>query len=191
MTVSDVSICNFGLAKLGELPFITNLDDGSKASSLLKVLYEPTRDSLLRAYLWKFARKRVVLAPLTAEPPFDGGNYFQLPDDCIRVIEPGDNYKHCYGRWLREGDRLIANTESLELIYTARITDASKYDPCFNEAFSAKLAYHVAMPLTLDKDLKVMMDKEFRQEIVKAAFVGATEKDSDSFLADYFLQAHS
>lgn len=172
------------------MPFIASIDEATKASNLLNVFFNPVRDSLLREYLWKFARKRLVLAPLSSGPTFDGGNYFQIPEDCLRVVSPGDTYKQSYGRWFVEGDKIVANTDTFNLVYISQVTDTSLFDPCFVQAFAAKLAYEIAMPLTQDQGLKNQLDKEFKGAIIKAAFVGATEQDSDKFLAETFIQAH-
>ena len=188
---SQVEICNLALAKLGHMQFITSMGEASKAANLLNIFYNPGRDSLIREFLWKFARKRVQLAPLSASPLFDGGSYFQIPTDCLRVVSPGDTYRQQYGRWFVEGDKIVADTSSLNLVYLQRIEDPNLFDPVFVQAFAAKLAYELAMPLAQSQSLKDQMNNEYKSMIVKAAFVGATEQDSDVFLAETFLQAHS
>jgi len=187
---SQVEICNLALAKLGHMPFIVNIGENSKAANLFSVFWEPVRDSLLREYLWKFARKREVLAPLVTEPEFDGGNYFQLPSDCLRVIGPGDTYKMSYGRWFVEQDKIVADTDTFNLVYIRKVTDTALFDPCFVQAMAAKLAYEIAMPLAQSQSLKDQMMQEYKTAVIKAAFVGATEQDSDKFLAETFIQVH-
>lgn len=188
---SQVEICNLALAKLGQLPFITSLTEASKSANLFNVFYNPVRDSLIREYLWKFARKRVQLTPLTETPPFDGGNYFQIPTDCLRVVSPGDSYRQQYGRWFVEGDKILADTTTLNLVYLQRVQDPTLFDPIFVQAFAAKLAYEMAMPIAQSQGLKDAMGAEFQRMVVKAAFVGATEQDSEVFLAESFLRAHT
>lgn len=188
---SQVEICNLALAKLGHMPFITSITESSKAANLLNIFYNPVRDSLIRQFLWKFARELVQLAPLTETPPFDSGTYFQLPTDCLRVVGPGESYRYDYGRWFVRGDKIVADTDMFNLVYLKKITDPNLFDPIFVEAFAAKLAYELAMPLAQSQSLKDQMLQEHNKMIVKAAFVGATEQDSEQFLAETFLQAHS
>ena len=183
---SQVEICNLALAKLGHMPFITSIDENSKAANILKVLYNPVRDSLLREYLWKFARKRATLAPLVSTPAFDGGSYFQKPTDCLRIVGTNEDYRYGYGRWLVEGDKIIANTTALSIVYIYRVDDENLFDPCFVQAFAAKLAYELAMPLSQSASLKEAMGEEFKSAVIKAAFASATEQDSDKF-----IQAHT
>jgi len=190
MSISKVGICQLAQAKVGHANFITDLDEVSKDANLLKVFYDPIRQSLLRQYLWRFAKARVVLAPLTTEVPFDGGSYFQIPSDCLRVVTTDESYRYGYGRWIVEGDRIIADTDTLNLIYIADITDTGMFDAVFTEAFATKLAECLAMPLAMSQSLKDQLSKEYKQLLVKAAFVGATERDSESFLAEKFIQVH-
>ncbi len=187
---SQVEICNLALAKLGHMPFIANIGENSKAANLFSVFWEPVRDSLLREYLWKFARARATLAPLVTEPEFDGGNYFQIPSDSLRIVSPSNTYKYGYGRWFVEGDKIVADTDAFQIVYIKRVTDTSLFDPCFVQAMAAKLAYELAMPLAQSQSLKDQMAQEFKTAVIKAAFVGATEQDSDKFLAETFIQVH-
>lgn len=188
---SQVEICNLALAKLGHMQFITSINEASKAANLLNIFYAPARDSIIRQFLWKFARKRVQLAPLSSGPIFDGGSYFQIPSDCLRVVGPGDTYRYNYGRWFVEGDKIVADTTTLNLVYLQRVEDPNLFDPVFVDAFATKLAFELAMPLAQSQSLKDQMNNEYKAMIVKAAFVGATEQDSDVFLAETFIQAHS
>jgi hypothetical protein len=190
MSISQVAICQLAQAKVGHTNFITDLGEASKDAILLNVLYEPLRQSILRQYLWRFARKRAILAPITDTVPFDGGNYFQMPSDCLRAVGTGDSYAQGYGRWIVEGNRIIADTDTLELIYVGDIRDTALFDPIFTEVFAIKLADNLAVPLAQSQSLKDQLYKEFRQLIVKAAFVGATERSAEQFLAEKFIQVH-
>lgn len=188
--MSEVSICNLTLAKIGDDGFITDISENSKAANLFRVFYEPTRDSVLRQYLWRFARKRQILAPLVDTPAFDGGSYFQIPTDCLRVVGTDLDYNYGYGRWVVEGDRIVADTDALNLVYIKRITDTALFDAIFVDALTSRLGDLMSMPLAKSQSLKDQMQKEFKELVVKAAFVGATEIDSQQFVAEAFIQVH-
>lgn len=191
MTQSVVQICNMALAKLGSDSFITSLDDGTKAARHLSIFYEPIRDSLLRSHLWRFARKKYELAPLVEEPAFDGGYYFQMPTDCLRVIVPNDDYFESYGRWYVEGDKILADTDVLQIVGIERVTDTSKFDAIFTEALATKLAHELCMPLAQSESLKNILKQDARELVIRAAHVGATEQDSSKFISEVLIGAHS
>lgn len=188
---SKIEICNLALAKVGSDSFITSIDDGTKSARHLKIFYEPSRDSLLRSHLWRFARKRAVLAPDATQPFFDGGYYFTPPVDCLRVIGTDLDYASSYGRWHVEGNKIIADTDVLNLVYLYRVEDETLFDPIFVEAFATKLAHDMAMPLSQSSVTKQVMKDEMREVIIRAAHAGATEQDSSTFISEVFIKNHN
>lgn len=189
MSYGRVEICNYTLAKLGHEDFITDFEENSKAARYFRKLYNITRDSLLRRYLWRFAVKRVILSPLVGEPAFDGGKYFQLPTDCLRVI--GVDEASFYGRlsWRTEGDKILAHTDTLKIVYISRVEDESLFDSIFVECFTDKLASDIAIGLTQSYELRDAMQAAFMKNVVMAAHVGATEQDSQKIISETFLEA--
>src|SRR3546814_6931193 len=83
---SVVSICNRALTLLGQKT-ITSLEDNSQAARLCVESYGPTRDAVLRDHPWNCAIARADLAALSEAPAFEFGRQFQLPPDCLRVLE--------------------------------------------------------------------------------------------------------
>lgn len=191
MTQSVVQICNLALAKLGSDSFITSLDDDTKSARHFSIFYEPIRDSLIRSHLWRFARKRYQLAPLVERPSFDGGYYFQIPVDCLRVVTPDDEYFETYGRWFVEGDKILADTNLLQIVGLQRITDPSRFDAVFTEALATRLAHELCIPLAQSESLKKSLKDDARELIIRAAHVGATEQDSSRFISEVLIGAHA
>lgn len=191
MANSVVQICNMALAKVGSESFITSLGDDTKAARYLSIFYEPIRDSLLRSHLWRFARKQYQLAPLVTEPLFDGGYYFQMPTDCLRVVVPDEDYFYGYGRWSVEGDKILADTNVLNIVGLQRVTDPNLFDPIFSEALATRLAHELCIPLTNSETLKNALKADARELILRAAHVGATEQDSSKFISEVLIMAHN
>lgn len=191
MTIDAVQICNIALAKIGSDSFITSLADDTKSARHCSIFYEPIRDSLLRSHLWRFARKQYQLAPLVITPLFDGGYYFQKPIDCLRVIQPDEDYFGMYGRWSIEGDKILADTSVLNIVGIQQVTDENLFDSIFVEAFSTKLAHELCLPLAQSESLKGALKQDMREIIIRAAHVGATEQDSQKFISETLIMAHS
>ena len=191
MTIDAAQICNIALAKIGSDSFITSFTDDTKSARHCSIFYEPIRDSLLRAHLWRFARKQYQLSPLVITPLFDGGYYFQKPVDCLRVIQPDENYFSMYGRWSIEGDKILADTSVLNIVGIQQVTDENLFDSIFVEAFSTKLAHELCLPLAQSESLKNALKQDMREIIIRAAHVGATEQDSQKFISETLIMAHS
>lgn len=188
MVTSEVEIANLALAKMGHEGFIIDLDENSKGAKYMNVFYEPMRDELLRSHLWRFARKRAVLAPLTDTDEFNEGySYFQYPDDCLRIVGTDKEYFQSYMPWSREGNRILAKTNVLKIVYLKRVTNVSEMDPSFIDAFATRLAFEGVMPIMKDSSLKEQLKKDLRESLIRAAHASATEQDGEKFISEAFL----
>lgn len=189
MVTSEVEIANLALAKMGHEGFITSLTENSKGAKYMNVFYEPMRDELLRSHLWRFARKRAVLAPLTIEEEFGTGyKYFQYPDDCIRIVGTDKSYFQSGEPWDREGNKILANTSTLKLVYLKRVTNVAEMDPSFVDTFATRLAFESVMPIMKDSSLKEQLKKDLRESLVRAAHASAVEQDGERFIAEVYLE---
>lgn len=187
MASSPVEICNLALAKMGHEGFITSLSEDSKGAKYMNAFYAPMRDELIRSHLWRFARKSVTLAPLVETPPFDGAYYFQYPDDCLRIVGTDQSYLFSGDKWAREGDKIIANTNVLNLVYLYRVETVSYMDASFVDALACRLAFEGCMPIMKDSGLKEQLRREARDALVRAAHASATEQDGQKFISEAFI----
>lgn len=189
MSLSEIQICNMALAKMGSDSFITSFDDGTKAARLLSIFYQPIRDSLLRSHLWRFARQQYQLAQLSDGPLFDGGYYFQIPVDCLRIVTPDEDYFNSYGRWSVEGNKIVADCEVLNVVGIKQITDTALFDPIFTEALATRIAHELCIPLAGSESMKNAIKQDMRELIIRAAHIGATEQDSQKFISEVLIGA--
>ena len=141
---SEVSICSGALVKLGLQPIISLADANAQARACNQV-YATQRDALLRMHPWKFATRYVTLTPDVDAPPFDFDYQFTLPSDYLKLQhESADPYY----QWRLVGNKIFANDNVFELVYTARVTDPTQFDSLFVEALEDKIAMILALPLT-------------------------------------------
>lgn len=90
---SEVDIVNRSLASIGSQSQVSSINpsDGSAEANAAALLYYPTRDSLLRACDWNFARKQVGLTQLksaydtTPTLPVPWLYEYAYPSDCLDV----------------------------------------------------------------------------------------------------------
>lgn len=143
MAASKISICNKALIELGESP-ITALTDNNKAARTLDAVYDIVLLTALRSHRWNFAVKRVALAELSAIPVYGFTKQYQLPSDCLRVLEI-DTLTAVYKI---EGRALLTDSGTVYLKYVAKIDDPTQYDAAFVDYLSLKLASDIAMTLT-------------------------------------------
>ncbi len=102
--ITDVSICNSALIKLGA-ERINTLDDDSKTARACKEQYPKVRDDMLRSHKWNFAIGRQSLAKsATFIPVFRFESAFPYPANVLRVLKLDVNE----GRQLGERDWSVA-----------------------------------------------------------------------------------
>ncbi len=162
---SAVAICNLALGWLGE-NIIISIDDPTRAAQLCKANFELLRDAVLEEGEWTFALTQAgPLAPVIPDPgtTFGPGNLFTLPEDCLRVIRcldgsdigsissvfvEGGGFPQSRLRWRREGRRIRAEVSALYVEYMARVENTELFSPGFAQAFAARLAAELAVPIT-------------------------------------------
>lgn len=173
MTVSAVAICNQALARVAQGP-IVNLDDGDRLSRLCKLHYAPKRDALLRDYRWKFAIARASLPASTTAPASGWAKAYTLPVDCLRVLSAGDMDPEfdpsVSDTWDREGDAIVTDMAApLDIRYIRRVTDETRFDATFVDAFALYLAMYLSPSVKeLDGNLTLSLRQEFDYVLSRA-----------------------
>lgn len=184
MATSVVDICNNALIRIGSKT-ITSLSDGDKVANACNAIYEQTRDWLLRQHLWNFAITRIQLASESPNPSFGFDYSYPLPSDFIRVkelFESVEGYKI-------EQNKLLTNESALKLVYVARITDVSKFDPLFTEALILSIALRLSYILIGSNSREQSLKEELQKTLFVAKQVDGQDDTPDSFVADTFLQS--
>lgn len=178
MAGSEVEIAKRALDLLGAQP-ITALDDGSVAGRLCARNYAPARDAVLRDYPWNDAQARAVLAADVQPPAWGFAFAYTLPTDCLRVIEIEGELRHG-GRWRVEGGKLLTDTAGpLRIRYTRRLTDPAAIGPLLADAIAARLAAHIAFPITNSASQAEQMRVLAEQMIRRARHIDAIEQSQD------------
>ncbi len=120
MASSPVQICNAALLKLGA-ERINSLTENNKRARLCNERYDSLRKEVLRAHPWNFAIRRADIPKLTTKPEYEYAAEYQLPNDCLRVLETeadksnpsGDILGPSTTKFKIEGRKLLTNASSL------------------------------------------------------------------------------
>jgi hypothetical protein len=130
----EVQICNLALLRVGVTSTIAALSEVSTEANACRVFFEQVRDAVLRDFPWGFATKRAALGLLAEAAPTNWAYAYQLPSDCLLVrglVCPGARSLRADQRIPYEvnGRKLFTDMPEAELLYTARVTDTSVFDP--------------------------------------------------------------
>lgn len=156
---SNVQIAKLALQHIGDRWDITSLADASAEAEQVNLIFNDTRDALLRAHPWVFAKAYTSPAALTGTVPGNWDYMYTYMTDCLRVqgiVDPTKKnltIKFEVARNAAGVKVILTNHQDPEFIYTQAITDPTEFDAEFILAFSYMLASRLAMPLAGDPEL--------------------------------------
>jgi hypothetical protein len=150
----EAGVCNMALLRIGQLVQISALTDNTPYARACKVLWDTSRDAVLQAKWWTFARSGTLAQiPDGGRGPFSYG--YTLPADYIaaRYIEtgalaPGEDEDIPFELELNAAGTarvLLCNESTVELVYTAQIAAMGLWDAMAKDALAMKIAADLAM----------------------------------------------
>ena len=136
---STIDIVNRALVLLGARE-IMSLTQASTEATVASNCLPLARDYVLRAYPWSSLKKRAELVELSTKPINGFQHQFQLPNNCLRVIELHSPSAHKVGFWEIEGRKLLCDVSPVSIVYLA--DDVAEED--FNTQLINALVYRLA-----------------------------------------------
>lgn len=159
MPESKVSICNLALSHIGIGQGIFNVDtDPSPEAAACRLLWNISREMLLRDFTWSFARRFAILALVEQSPNKRWEYSYREPSDCLyvrRLLAEGSIREEIdvslieYERAADSvGPLIYTDFADAEIEYTADITDPTFFPSDFTMALSLLIAHQIAPRLT-------------------------------------------
>jgi hypothetical protein len=193
---SQVEIANRALTKLGAARIISFGDDNKQARAV-QSMFAIVRDAELRAHIWSFSLKRASLAALTSTPDWGFEYEYELPSDCLRLIQVNDFYQgpsmddyrnQSTAEYILEGNKILTDYAApLKIRYIKREEDTAQWDATFVEAFACRLAAEMAEDLTQSNQKKDAAWKEYQQALSLAIRSGAVEQQPQDMPDDSWM----
>lgn len=186
MPVTQVSICNSALVKVGA-DLISSISQDTRSANLLNALWDQVRDSVLRAHPWNFAIKRATLAPTANTPEFEYTYEFDVPSDCLRVLDIYSEVSPGSIEFVVENSKILCEEEEIDVTYIYRNENMESWDSCFAEAMAWRLAREIAYGLTQSAALVTVCEEGYRRSLAEARSMDGTEGTIKSLGADEWL----
>jgi hypothetical protein len=182
---TKLDICNGALVKLGAEP-INSLGDGNKEANLCSLRIDVCTQTVLRSHVWKFMQKRVKLVPLESSPTFGFSNEFQLPADCLRVLQVNEmQYEYAV-----EDGKILSDVDVVQLLYISDDVDYTKIRPDVAEVISCYLAWDIAYALTQTSTDRQQMWAFYEETLRKARSIDAKEGNREQVTAELYVDSH-
>lgn len=182
MPFSQVQIVNKALVKVGSQRVVAITDDVKQARTMAAI-WDMQRDVELAAHAWSFAIKKADLPALAAAPTASVfGKAFQLPTDCLKLVEIGSFWSMYYpsegGEFFeRVGSTIECDEASpLRIRYIRRVTNPGEFGEMFAEALACRLAAEVSLDETESATKRKSAWDEYAYAIKEARRANAIEK---------------
>ena len=179
MVISEVSICNMALTRIGQSR-ISSLTQAGVLAELSNLYYEATLNELLSMYEWSFAIKRSALGASGDTNLSAYSMMYNLPSDYIRVLTLLDEVDHSdiTDKWEIEGRQLLTNKSPVYIKYIGKITNPNKLPQPFIEALYLRIASKMVVKITQDQSLMSMLFQEYTVAMTAAmAYIGGHSKE--------------
>ena len=182
---SEVDICNIALSNLGERPINDRTDENQRARACDN-RFDDVRDLVLRSHIWNCALKREGPLPSSATAPSWGYDYaYPKPAEMLRLIAVKEN-EHAFKI---EGDNIVTDSSTLNILYIERVTDTAKYDSLLVQAIALRLATEIGQDLTGKTELKENLMRKYREVLSEARSADAAEGTPQKIESDLWLQS--
>ena len=174
-----VDLVNEALARIGS-DQITSLDDTTNTAMFCSNLLPSALRTVFGLHNWTCSITRALLTPVSDEtPPFEFLYYYNLPTKYIRLIEIStSDYKI-------EGNRLLSNEESIQIVYTVLPEDPTTISPTLlRETVVALLAHKLSTPLTGSAQLANSIYSEFASLVAEAKIQNDISVNENAYIDD-------
>ena len=170
---SYVAIANLAATTIGTAARLTTPGDDTVLGRAVASVWEIERQAALRDGAWNFAMKRDQLAAVNPPPVHQFQYRFELPADCLRLIEIYDLRRD---EWQLEGRAINADHDgALDIRYLADITEPAAFDPLFVKAFALRIACAIGTSIAGSSFKEELNWDKYRQALAEARRVDAME----------------
>lgn len=162
-------VYNSALAPLGAR-VLTSVDEDCHTGELCRALWPFARNAILIRHEWGCAIKRAELMRLAETPAYEYSYYYQLPADCLRVLNTSDEYPY-----MVEGDRLLSDEAECKIRYIAQIENTGAFDPWLLDAMVARLSFELSYAMMANASMTQKLEETAAQKLIHAMGMNTTE----------------
>lgn len=181
---SQTEIANRALSKIGASR-ILDLSDDTKEARAVTAAWNVLRDAELRIRSWNFAMQRTTLPAMEDDPAWGYALQYQLPSDCLRIVQVNDvywaqglvNYRNSdTSMYKLEGNKILTDVPApLKLRYIKRVEDTTQWDAAFVEVFACRLAAELCEEITDSTTKRQLAWDEYKQAVAAAIKANVVE----------------
>lgn len=151
---SRVEIFNLAATEIGTSARVTDPDEETVLARAVRGVWDTQRRAALREGSFNCAAARAELAALVGSVPYPFTMAYQLPADCLRLIEVLD--EDARDAYQLEGRTILCDAAApLHIRYVRDLTEAAEFDEAFADSFAKRIAATIGRKIagsTFDQD---------------------------------------
>lgn len=181
---SPVYICSAALNKLGA-DAIISLSDTSRRAVICNRMWPIVRDAVLASRNWGVTFQRAALTKDNDAPVYDYLARYRVPADMFLLLStdlPQD------ARYVIEGDFILCDYDTLNILYIKDTQDSSTYGPLLTEALVAKMAAEIAYTITGNTAIENAMKEEADKKLQNASTRESQQRSTVAFSDNLYVR---
>lgn len=187
LAISDLSVSNGALVKLGQEP-IASLTQDTKNARLCNAVFAICRNEVLEGHPWAFATKTVELASIVSEDTLEEWQYvYQKPADFLKMIR-GEDWKQEFE--IRD-TYLMANDEPLKIKYIFECTNTGLWSYSFAQCLSWRIAAEISYAVTKSNTVAQTMMAGYAMSLKEARYNDAHKRTPEGPISDSFVDVRN
>lgn len=186
---SYASVANRAAIAVGTSARLTAPGENTVLGRAVAAVWDLERKAALRAASWNCATKRASLPKLAAAPVHGYDGQFELPTDCLKLLEVCGTQRL---RYRLEGRKILADASGpLDILYLRDVTEPAEFDPGFALAFALRIALAIGRKIAGSAFDKDRVTRDYNQALADAQSADALEnppieqEESDWVLARF------
>ncbi len=169
-----VQIANLAAVEIGTEARITDPNEDKVLARNVKAVWDLQRRAAIREGSWNFAARRAALPALAEEVGYPFTYVYQLPADCLRLIEVLDASART--DYQLEGGKILCNISGpLYIRYAVDVADQAAFDEAFADAFAKRIAWTIGHKIAGSTFDKGAAERRYWAAIMAAKRVDAME----------------
>ncbi len=180
---TELEVQNQALYRCGAEPIASASDDVERAR-VVASSWPFVREEVLRSHSWNCTTERVVLTPSVTAPVWGYATAYDLPADCLRVMEADTAYE-----WRVEGRQVVTQgSGDLNIRYQKDLAP-DDWDASLTIAVVLRLAAEIVERVTDSTTKREALIAEYDAWIRQARQADAQEQSEIEFVEDSFITA--
>lgn len=187
LAISELSVCNGALVKLGQEP-ISSLSQDTKNARLCNAVFAICRNEVLEGHAWYFATKTAELASVVVEDTLSEYTYvYEKPADMLKMIR-GEDWKQEFE--IRDA-YLMANDEPLYIKYIFECTNTGLWSYSFAQCLSWRIAAEISYAVTKSNTVAQTMMAGYSMSLKEARYNDAHKRSPEKPVIDSLLDVRN